>query len=299
MSYNREAWEEVSFQVFEDENGDIRSGYYPTGAGIVTGNIAIDFAHGKYPIQPNEDREYEWQRLGPGNSHKIAAVEWNSYPQIANSRNYMVTGAEYLGGVLYEYTSQNNLKVGDYVRTTNCPGYNGTAYVVYADANKFRTENELPGTEKLTGLYGRVDVMDNDTGSSLEGGDAFYWPNLWVCDNQLVDRKLSSVINEFVSYGVPRDYFVDFTFSGGETEWDAEGTPNYDGAIFYTYIPATVFIGTDWLNRPIYGSDWDGLVIGGNQNGGYEDSVDTGYPEDYALFVVSNDPRKDNAWWWF
>jgi beta-lactam-binding protein with PASTA domain len=53
----REAWEEVSFQVFTDEDGVLRSGFYPTGNGIVQGNVAVGREWGNsFPIQPNTDR---------------------------------------------------------------------------------------------------------------------------------------------------------------------------------------------------------------------------------------------------
>jgi hypothetical protein len=53
---HRETWEETSFQVFTDEDGVLRSGYYPTGEGTVTGNVQVDFAWGNFPMQPDDDR---------------------------------------------------------------------------------------------------------------------------------------------------------------------------------------------------------------------------------------------------
>lgn len=300
MSYSRESWEEVSFQVFEDESGALRSGYYPTETGLVTGNIAVDFVHGKTPIQPNEDRDI---LLGAGDSHKIAAVEWDSYPTTSKiSANYMVTAAVGDGSDI-TFTSQNNLLVGDIVTITglSVSAYNLTnATVTYADAYKFKVSDSAD-YGLVTGQYGRVDVVSDTKGATLDSGASFYWPNLWICgpSNNLGINNLSNVINEMVSYGVPREYFVDFTFTGGVNEWDSNGTPNYDGAILYSYIPADIIIGTDWLGQPIYGSSFDNVVFGGNQNGGYKDSVDSGYPEDYMLLVFSNDPRKNNAGWWF
>ena len=138
------------------------------------------------------------------------------------------------------------------------------------------------------------------TGRTLEGGDAFYWPKIWLCDGADVQsNRLLNVIDEFVSYGVPRAYFKDFTFAGGANKWDSNGTPNWDGAILYSYVPADVVVGTDWLGQPIYGSAWDNVVFGGNRSAGYEDSVDSGNPEDYMLYVFSNDPRKNNVGWWW
>lgn len=62
----REAWEEVSFQVFTDMGGVLRSGYYPTGAGTVEGNIAVDFVWGNVPLQPDDDRNGETTEIGGG-----------------------------------------------------------------------------------------------------------------------------------------------------------------------------------------------------------------------------------------
>jgi hypothetical protein len=297
----REQWEEVSFQVFEDESGAIRSGYYPTGEGLVSGNIAVDFVYGKTPLQPNDDRSV-YQTLSVGNDHKLSAVEWDSYPTTSKiAANYMVTAAVGDGSEI-TYTSQNNLIVGDTVTVSglSAPSYNlVAATVTYADAYKFKIADSAE-YGLVTGQRARVDVISDTRGATLEGGDAFYWPELWFCSStERQSRTLSNVINELVSYGVPREYFVDFTFSGGENQWDSNGTPNYDGAILYAYIPADTIVFTDWLGQPIYGSAFDNVVVGANRNGNYEDYVDSGYPEDYMLLVLSNDPRKNNAGWWF
>ena len=53
---HRETWEETSFQVFTDEDGVLRSGYYPTGEGLVTGNVQVDRVWGNIPMQPDDDR---------------------------------------------------------------------------------------------------------------------------------------------------------------------------------------------------------------------------------------------------
>lgn len=300
MSYNRETWEEVSFQVFEDEGGAIRSGYYPTGTGLVTGNIAVDFVHGKHPLQPNEDRGIV---LGVGDSHKVAAVEWDSYPETSKiSANYMVTAAVGDGSEI-TYTAQNKLLVGDVVtvKGLDASAYNVTeATVTYADVYKFKVSDSSEAG-LVTGQYGRVDVVSDTRGGTTtgEGGPFFYFPSLWFCDDAgYRQNKLSNVINELVAIGVPSEYLVDFTFSGGENEWDTNGEPNYDGAIFYAYVPADEVIGTDWLNQPIYGSALDGVVWGSESSAGSAVAIDGGNPGPYVLYVFSNDPRKDNVWWW-
>lgn len=139
---------------------------------------------------------------------------------------------------------------------------------------------------------------------NIEGTPSFIWPRLWLCNyNDVLDvnNHVSNVINDLVSYGVPRQYLQDFTFSGGETKWDANGgEPNWDsGCIFYVYLnPYTIYT-TTWLDQPVFGWQLEGQVFGSNYAAGYEVPSDTGYPEDYMLAVVSNDPRKDNTWWWW
>lgn len=63
---HREEWEEVSFQVFTDEDGVLRSGYYPTGEGLVTGNVQVDRVWGNFPLQPNDDRADDFTVIGGG-----------------------------------------------------------------------------------------------------------------------------------------------------------------------------------------------------------------------------------------
>lgn len=62
----REAWEEVSFQVQFLEDGTIRSGWFPTGEGVVEGNIAVDYVWGNFPLQPDDDRTDTSTSFGGG-----------------------------------------------------------------------------------------------------------------------------------------------------------------------------------------------------------------------------------------
>ena len=74
----RESYTAVAFQVIND-NGVLRSGYYPTGAGTVNGNIAVDYVWGNFPMQPDDDR------TGDGNATVVVAadaaqnVDWSGY----------------------------------------------------------------------------------------------------------------------------------------------------------------------------------------------------------------------------
>jgi hypothetical protein len=66
----REAWEEVSFQVFTDMGGVLRSGFYPTGNGIVEGNVQVDRVWGNLPLQPNDDRTDTYTEIGGGDGDR-------------------------------------------------------------------------------------------------------------------------------------------------------------------------------------------------------------------------------------
>ena len=71
---NREEWTETAFTVFTDEDGVLRSGYYPTGEGTVTGNVQVDRVWGNLPMQPNEDRTDIGTSIGGG----YGDVGWSS-----------------------------------------------------------------------------------------------------------------------------------------------------------------------------------------------------------------------------
>ena len=311
MSYNREQWEEVSFQVIEQMDGSVRSGYFPTGEGLVSGNVAIDHAFGNFPIQPNEDRGglFVSSILGVLDSHKIATTEWNAYPQFNGSRNYKVTAAKYLGGDTYEYTSQNNLQVGDFVNITGCDdltkNFNSSnREVIYADATKFRTSDEL-STGEITGIYyGRVEVLSEyETGHTLyqgEGDKSFQAPNIGLFSGALPEEaKLENYFDYLREMGVNPEFLKDITFSGGDHEWDhVDGTSNDDGCVLYSYIPADVYVYDTPQGTPVYGSDLDGVIL--TSLGFYTGDLVSinGIAEDYMVVVFSNDPRKNNNGWW-
>ena len=142
------------------------------------------------------------------------------------------------------------------------------------------------------------DYTPNAGHTFVDGDPYFVWPDLWACTNGSQFKDVADVINEFVSYGVPRAYFKDMTFHGGANEW-TPGTANWDGCILYSYIPANIVITNDWLGNPVYGSAFNNKVFGGNYSAGATSSVDTGSPETYMIYVFSNDPRKNNVGWWW
>lgn len=312
MSYDREQWEDVAFQVFEDMGGSIRNGYYPTGEGLVDGNVAIDYTFGNFPIQPNEDRAGMVTSLPLGvlDSHKIAAVEWNAYPlkggPTAGSRNYKVTDAEYLGGYSYQYTSQNDLQVGDVVIVSGAEdfSFSNAQQVVYADKTKFIIENELTDGPKVTGLYeGRVDVIDEPwNGHTFSGeGALFYAPRVGLFDGATIEEsKVTNYFNYLREIGVDPEILKDMTFVNGEDEWDnVDGDSNYDGIVLYSYIPAEVVLYENAQGNPVYGSDLDGCILASlGFVANDELYVGSNNVEDFMVMVVSNDPRKDNQGWW-
>jgi hypothetical protein len=98
----REAWEEVKFGVQLGMDGVLRSGYFPTGEGIVTGNVQVDYVWGNFPLQPNDDREndgyinvpqvedYGWSQARYRTSglldatlsnHSIATTGYSNFPK--------------------------------------------------------------------------------------------------------------------------------------------------------------------------------------------------------------------------
>jgi len=196
----RESWEEVSFQVFTDAEGVLRSGWYPTGNGTVEGNMLVDFVWGNFPLQPNEDRvfnagedevvapdasgNYDWsgysvypsELLDPDlDNHAIALANYAGYPGfVASQANYIVTAAEG-DGTTVTYTAQNNLKAGDVVTITrlSTSAFNlSSVTVAYADAVKFKVTNAATG-EDVYGGRGRVEVISTTDDGAYVGGVAY------------------------------------------------------------------------------------------------------------------------------
>ena len=286
------------------------------------GNQRVAFEWGNFPMQPNNDRtdqdvntgepnSYSNQstppELGEGDSHVINAISWNKYPEFSKSHNYMVTAAEYLGDNIYEFTSENELEVGDEVRTSGCPGFNGVATVVYADKLKFRTENEHDGTTKITGLRGRVDKLEpgevGHTRYEGEGEKVFLWPSYGFCYNSFNsgDGKWQDLIEYLRAAGVDSERLVEATFTGGANKYDhVEGEYN-GGVIFWDYIAPNEIIYVDWqTGEVITGKDLDGYVIASDQAWGNWINVNPQSDLDISFVAFTNDPAKnDTSNWWF
>jgi hypothetical protein len=135
-------------------------------------------------------------------------------------------------------------------------------------------------------------------GTTFNSGNSFYWPSMGVCLYFPVDEmQLLNYQNFFKSVGVDPTLLKDFTFSGGSNEWDISGTPNYDGNVFYYYIPAEEIMGQSWSGELVYGSKFDGVVLYGDHTAGDDVAVDGNW-YDYAIIVITNDPRKNTHVWW-
>lgn len=147
-----------------------------------SGNVAVDFVWGNFPMQPNDDRtdgtavavvaanaseNYAWSgysvypsaRLNASyDSHAIAEAEWANYPSfVAAAGNYIVTDVSG-DGTTVTYTAQNYLAAGD---TVNITGLTASAYnlssatVASADKLKFTVTNSA-NAGLITGQYGKV-----------------------------------------------------------------------------------------------------------------------------------------------
>ena len=85
---HREQWEEVAFSVFTDEDGVLRSGYYPTGEGLVSGAVQVDRVWGNMPMQPNDDRNYDEFYFGGGQGDNGWDGVWTSSSGTLNTSTY-------------------------------------------------------------------------------------------------------------------------------------------------------------------------------------------------------------------
>lgn len=147
-----------------------------------SGQQAVDFVWGNFPMQPNDDRtdggstvvvaadaaqNYNWSgysvypsaRLNAAlDNHANAEAGWSGYPAFtAGAGNYIITAVSG-DGTTVTYTSQNNLAVGDVVNITglSASAYNlSSATVATADKLKFTVTNAA-NAGLITGQYGKV-----------------------------------------------------------------------------------------------------------------------------------------------
>jgi len=148
-----------------------------------SGQQAVDFVWGNFPMQPNDDRaaavtpaniggstgDYAWaattrvaaDRLDAAlDNHANAEAGWSGFPAFtAGTGNYIITAVSG-NGTTVTYTSQNSLAVGDSVNITGLSigAYNlSAATVATANALSFTVTNAANGGA-ITGQYGKVQL---------------------------------------------------------------------------------------------------------------------------------------------
>jgi hypothetical protein len=169
-----------------------------------SGQQAVDFVWGNFPMQPNDDRTdgtavatvaanasqnkswsgysvYPSARLNAAlDNHAVAEAGWAGYPAyIPAAGNYIVTAVSG-NGTTVTYTAQNKLAVGDVVNVTGltASAYNLTsATVVTANALKFTVTNSANAGE-LTGQYGKVQLTTAVTAADGVGIGNIVVPNV-------------------------------------------------------------------------------------------------------------------------
>ena len=148
-----------------------------------SGNVAVDFVWGNFPMQPNDDRTdgtavsvvaadasqnkswtgysvYPSARLNASyDSHAIAEAEWANYPSfIAAEPNYMVSAVSG-DGTTVTYTCQNYFTGGESVNITGltASAYNlSSATVVNPTKVSFQVTNAA-NAGLITGQRGKVE----------------------------------------------------------------------------------------------------------------------------------------------
>jgi hypothetical protein len=148
-----------------------------------SGQQAVDFVWGNFPMQPNDDRaaavtpaniggstgDYAWaattrvaaDRLDAAlDNHANAEAGWSGFPAfVAGTGNYIITAVSG-DGTTVTYTSQNSLAAGDSVNVTglSAGAYNlSAATVASADKLKFTVTNAA-NAGAITGQYGKVQL---------------------------------------------------------------------------------------------------------------------------------------------
>jgi hypothetical protein len=157
-----------------------------------SGQQAVDFVWGNFPMQPNDDRaaavtpanfsanssgDYAWSattrvaadRLDAAlSNHAVAEAGWAGYPAYTpGSGNFIITAVSG-NGTTVTYTSQNNLAAGSSVNITglSAGAYNlSAATVATANALSF-TVTDAANAGLITGQYGKVQRTD-----ALTAGD--------------------------------------------------------------------------------------------------------------------------------
>jgi len=160
-----------------------------------SGQQAVDFVWGNFPMQPNDDRaaaitpaniggstgDYGWaattrvaaDRLNAAlDNHANAEAGWAGYPAYYPAAgSYMITAATG-NGTTVTYTAQNKLAVGDSVNITGltASAYNlSAATVAFANALKFTVTNAANAGEITGQAYGKVQLTTAATAADGAG----------------------------------------------------------------------------------------------------------------------------------
>ena len=170
-----------------------------------SGQQAVDFVWGPFPMQPNDDRtnggttvvvaadadqNYDWSgysvypsgRLDAAlDNHANAEAGWAGYPAYYPAAgSYMVTAASG-NGTTVTYTAQNTLSVGDVVNVTGltASAYNlSSATVATANALKFTVTNAANAGEITGQAYGKVQLTTAATAADGAGIGNINVPNV-------------------------------------------------------------------------------------------------------------------------
>jgi len=169
-----------------------------------SGQQAVDFVWGPFPMQPNDDRaaavtpaniggstgDYAWSattRVAAGrldaalDNHANAEAGWAGYPAFYPAAgSYMVTAASG-NGTTVTYTAQNTLSVGDVVNVTGltASAYNlSSATVATANALKFTVTNAANAGEITGQAYGKVQLTTAATAADGAGIGNIIVPNV-------------------------------------------------------------------------------------------------------------------------
>jgi len=170
-----------------------------------SGNVAVDFVWGNFPIQPNDDRtdgtpvvkvaanasgNYAWSgytvypsaRLDfTKDSHAIAEAGWSSFPAFtAATGKFNITQVSG-DGTTVRYECQNTFNGGETVDITGCNTFNLTsATVAKATSDYFTVTNSTTGSlyNINNGIVQRSDALSAADGAFVSGAAYVKVPNV-------------------------------------------------------------------------------------------------------------------------
>jgi hypothetical protein len=161
-----------------------------------SGNVAVDFVWGNFPMQPNDDRTdgtavvkvasnasenkswsgysvYPSARLNPAlANHAVVEADWAGYPSfIAATGKYNITQVSG-DGTTVRYESYNFFNGGETVDITGCNGFNlSGATIATATRDYFTVTNSTTGS--LININNGI-VQRTDAASAADGAGIAY-----------------------------------------------------------------------------------------------------------------------------